>query len=113
MSRDSRVYLADILDAVSRIRAYTAGVTYTEFDADRKTFDAVIRNLEIIGEAVKNLPGEFRDRHPEEDWRKIAGLRDILVHQYFGIDAEIVWDIVQSKLASLEQTIVRILNDIP
>jgi len=90
MPRDFRVYLEDILGAISKIRRYTDGLSKQGFAADEKTLDAVIRNLEVIGEAVKQLPADLRARQPGLDWQKIAGLRDILIHQYFGIDVDIL-----------------------
>ena len=78
MSRDYKVYLEDVLEAVSKIRQFTAGLTLASFSQDAKTLDAVIRNLEIIGEAVKHLPEDVRAHCQEVDWKKIAGLRDIL-----------------------------------
>ena len=110
MPRDSRVYLEDILESTRKITAYTAGLSKTAFLEDEKTLDAVVRNLEVIGEAVKKLPPELRAKHPVPDWKKIAGLRDILIHEYFGLDAEIVWDIVQSKVPALDQEVRKILN---
>ncbi len=104
MSRDYKVYLEDILQAVSKIRQFTAGLTLSTFSQDVKTLDAVVRNLEIIGEAVKHLPEDVRTRSQDVDWRKIAGLRDILIHEYFGVNVEVIWDIVQQKLPQLEQT---------
>jgi uncharacterized protein with HEPN domain len=101
MPRDSRVYLDDILAAISKIGRYTDRLSRDSFASDDKTIDAVIRNLEVIGEAVKHLPAELRARDPGIDWQKIAGLRDILIHQYFGIDLDILWDIVQNKLPPL------------
>jgi len=105
MSRDYKVYLDDILEAIDKIRTYTAGMSADSFAADSKTFDAVLRNLEVIGEAVKRIPDEIRLQHQQVEWKKIAGLRDILIHQYFGIDAEIIWDVVHNKLPELERQI--------
>jgi uncharacterized protein with HEPN domain len=110
MSRDYKVYLDDILEAAANIRSYTSGITREAFTQDKKTFDAVVRNLEIIGEAIKNIPDSIRSRYPDIEWKKIAGLRDILIHEYFGVDAEIIWDIVQNKLPDLEKKIRRIVT---
>ena len=80
MPRDSRVYLDDILDATRKIKTYIGGLSKTEFLQDEKTLDAVVRNLEVIGEAVKKLPEDLRAKHPALEWKKMAGLRDILIH---------------------------------
>src|SRR6266404_6075378 len=103
MPRDSDVYVGDIIHAVRKIRVYTAAMTREQFDRDEKTIDAVVRNLEIIGEAVKHVPELLRDQAPHIPWKRIAGLRDLLIHQYFGIDLEIIWDIVQNKLTELDE----------
>ena len=105
MSRDSRVYLEDILEAAGKITKYIAGMDLTAFTTDSKTQDAVVRNLEIIGEAVRALPEEIRALRPEVDWRRISGLRNILIHEYFGVDLTIVWDIVQNKVPELEAAV--------
>ncbi|MDH4085295.1 MAG: DUF86 domain-containing protein, partial [Nitrospira sp.] len=101
MPRDSRVYLEDILEATRKITSYTANLSKAAFLEDEKTFDAVVRNLEVIGEAVKKLPEDLRTQHPSLEWKKMAGLRDILIHEYFGLDSEIVWDIVKNKVPTL------------
>ncbi len=101
MPRDYKVFLEDIIEASHKINEYTKTLTFGEFKSDNKTYDAVIRNLEIIGEAVKKIPENIRSRYPCIDWRRIAGLRDILIHEYFGVDAEIVWDVVKNKVPFL------------
>jgi uncharacterized protein with HEPN domain len=110
MPRDSRVYLEDILEATRKITAYTGSLSKTAFLEDEKTIDAVVRNLEVIGEAVKKLPEDLRAQHSAVEWKKIAGLRDILIHEYFGLDAEIVWDIVQNKVPTLDREVRAMLD---
>jgi uncharacterized protein with HEPN domain len=109
MSRSSRVYLDDILQAIRDIREFTSEMTREQFMSDRKTQHACIRNLEVIGEAVKHLPPDLRDRAPEIEWQKIAGLRDILTHEYFGVDRAILWDIITNKLSDLRSASERLL----
>ena len=111
MPRDFRVYLEDILGAISKIQRYTNGLSKQAFAADEKTLDAaVVRNLEVIGEAVKQLPPELRVLEPSVEWQKIAGLRDILIHQYFGIDVDILWDVIRNKLPVLEASVTVLLR---
>jgi uncharacterized protein with HEPN domain len=110
MLRDHRLYLDDIREAIQAIREYTEGLTFESFSADRKTIDAVIRNLEIIGEAAKNLPEEFKAMSGDIEWRKIVGLRNLLIHEYFGVSKPVVWDIVQNKLDPLDKFCSLFLN---
>jgi uncharacterized protein with HEPN domain len=110
MRRDSNVYLRDILDAAEKIARYAEGADRETLAADSKTLDAIIRNLEIIGEAAKNVPEDFRSRHPEIEWKKVAGLRDILIHQYFGIDMDIIWDVVRNKIPALADRVRRVVE---
>ena len=111
MSRSIRLYLEDILTSGEKILNYTEGIAFDEFIADTRTFDAVARNLQIIGEAVKNIPSEIRECYPAIEWRKIAGLRDILAHAYFSIENEILWDVVQTKIAPLLAQVEQMLQD--
>jgi uncharacterized protein with HEPN domain len=104
--------LEDILVSGAKVLRYTQGMTCEEFVADEKTYDAVVRNLQIIGEAVKNIPAEVRDKYPEVEWRKIAGLRDILAHAYFSLEDETLWDIVENKVSLLIEQVERILEEL-
>ncbi len=103
-------FLGDIKEAVNRIASYTQGLTYKKFLLDKKTQDAVIRNFEIIGEAAKNISRDLRAKHPEIQWKKISGLRDKLIHFYFGIDYKIVWNIAKKELPKLSKQIENILK---
>ena len=105
MLRDISIYLDDILNAIELINEFTYGYNQNSFKKDKKTHHAVIRNLEIIGEAVKKIPEEKRKLKTDIEWKKISGLRDILTHDYFGIDLEIVWNIVKEKLPVLKSAI--------
>ncbi len=91
MIRDDRVYLSHIIDALRQISEYTKNLDYDGFNAARIIQDAVIRQFEIIGEATKNLSEEFRMKQPDIPWKDLAGFRDKLIHQYFGVDISIVW----------------------
>lgn len=111
MPRDHRVFLQDVLDAVANVAEFVGSMSRQEFDTDKKTLHAVVRNLEVIGEAVKGVPTDVRVKYPQVPWQRIAGLRDILIHHYFEIDIDIVWDIVQNKLPELREHIQRILGE--
>jgi uncharacterized protein with HEPN domain len=103
MARDFEVYLGDIRQAIGKIQSYTAGLTRDMFDQDDRTIDAVIRNLQIVGEAAKAIPDSIRAAYPNVEWKKVAGLRDILAHQYFEVDLDIIWDVLQNKLPELDR----------
>jgi uncharacterized protein with HEPN domain len=111
MPRDSEAYLEDILEAIGKVEDYIRGARFEQLASDGKTVDAVVRNLEIIGEAARQPPEAFRKAHPEVRWRRVVGLRDILIHAYFGVDLQIVWDIVQNKLPDLRRKIDAMLRD--
>ena len=113
MPRDAKLYLDDIVEACSRIQEYVAGLDFEQFEGDRKTADAVVRNLEVIGEAAGGLPEEVRNMASEVEWRKICGLRNVLIHKYFGVNMEILWDIVQDKVLPLQTACRRILASLP
>ncbi len=98
-------FLQDIGDAINRILGYTNNMTWEEYLYEYKTQDAVIRNLEVIGEATKNLTDRFRNQHPDIPWKEMAGTRDRLMHHYFGINQEIVWQIIVQDLPKLKKQI--------
>lgn len=108
MRRDYLLYVNDIISSIEKIREYVADMTYEEFERDNKTQDAIIRNLEVIGEAVKGIPDEIRLSMTEIDWRKIIGLRNLLIHEYFGISLPIVWDVICNKLDELYDECLKI-----
>src|SRR3546814_62219 len=93
--------VSDLREAAARIRMYLDGLDYAGFLGDIRTQDAVVRNLEILGEAAKRLSPEFRAHHPQIEWSQIAGMRDRLIHHYFGVNWEIVWNVVQERLPDL------------
>ncbi len=111
MPRDYKLYLEDILEAAQRIVAYVQGVAaQTEFTSNQMMVDAVLYNLQVIGEAVKQVPPEVRSRYPDVEWRKIGGLRDIIAHEYFGVNLSIIWDIVQNKVPGLCTSVAALLQ---
>ncbi|BAL81633.1 HepT-like ribonuclease domain-containing protein [Caldisericum exile] len=110
--RKDREYLFDIKEAIDRIKNYTKDIDFGTFIAKTEKQDAVLRNLEIIGEAVKNISPEIKNKYSVVNWKSIAGLRDKVIHFYFGVNLEIVWDVVQNKLGNLERTLDKILEDL-
>ncbi len=106
------VYLEDILNAIGKIERYTKGMSKDEFISNELVIDGVIRNLEIIGEATKRLPKSFRQQYPQVPWKKIAGMRDVLIHDYSGVDIEVVWDTIKEKLPEFKKQVQMILTEV-
>jgi uncharacterized protein with HEPN domain len=109
VTRDPSIRLSDILQSIEQIEAYTAGVSRKQFLEDRMIQDAVTRRLEVIGEAVKGLSKSERSRHPGIPWSSIAGTRDKLIHDYFRVDQELVWEMVQDHLPALREAVAELL----
>jgi uncharacterized protein with HEPN domain len=108
--RRDKDFLGDIVEAMELIGLYTKGLTYKKFLTDRKTRDAVVRNFEVMGEAAKNITADFKAMHPEVPWKTIAGLRDKLIHFYFGVDYKIVWNIVRKEFPKIIKPVTKILK---
>lgn len=109
MSRNPRLYIEDMLNSCAKVMRYSGKKTLEQFKQDEMVYDAVLRNLEIIGEAAKNVPDDIRQRFPFIEWRKISGFRDIAAHQYFSISDSILWDVIKNKIPELHTQIDRIL----
>ena len=105
MSRKGREiddYLADILESISEVEEFLQGMNYDNFAADKRTVNAVIRSLEVIGEATKHIPASFRSKHPDIPWSRMAGMRDVLIHDYMGVDLKTVWKAAQDRLPEIK-----------
>ena len=107
---ESRDYLRHMALEADYLIGHSAGLSYEAFAADETLRRAFVRSLEIIGEAAKKVPADFRASHPAVDWRAMAGMRDRLIHNYFGVDLELVWDVVQTRIPALREQISSILE---
>ncbi len=106
--RSLKLLVEDIWESIEKIERYTEGLTQNDFRGDEKTTDAVVRNLEIIGEAAGRLSEDFTDRHPEIEWVKIVGLRNRIVHEYFGVDLQIIWQILKNDLPVFKESLKKV-----
>lgn len=112
MSRDITDYLNDILDNIAIAQQFVEGLTFEQFDDDPRTTYAAIRAVEVIGEATKSIPDDIRDQYPQVPWRSIVGMRDKMIHQYFGVNNSVLWETIQNDLPALEPIIKAILVDV-
>lgn len=112
MKRSVKLYVKDILEYMERAERYIETIDFEKFTEDSKTFDAVIRCIEVIGEAVKNIPSEIRSNYPSIPWRDIAGMRDKMIHGYFTVDPEAVWLVLKQDIPRLKPYIVKLLQDL-
>jgi uncharacterized protein with HEPN domain len=109
--RDFTIYLKDILTAIESIEGFISGMDLDAFESDDKTTSAVLRKLEIIGEAVKQIPDEIRQKHSHVPWKEMAGMRDKLIHFYFGVDNHLVWKAITKRLPHVKQEIEKVLQE--
>jgi len=110
MHRSHKLYLEDILTSIKKIQNYIGDSPYDALLVDEMRLDAIVRNFEIIGEAASNMPAEISDKYPFVEWRKISDFRNVLAHEYFGINYKIMWDIIKNKLPKLRQDIKTIIE---
>lgn len=111
MKRNVKLYLQDIWESILAIEEYTQNLSEDRFYSNRQVQDAIIRRLKIIGEAVKNIDDDIRDKYPQIPWKKIAGMRDIIAHEYFGVKLDRVWDVVRKDLPNLKEKIGTVIEE--
>jgi len=111
MKKDPKIFLEHILESIGEIEKYTKNISKKRFFDSVMIQDAAVRRLEIISEAVKNLPTSFKNRYPKIPWKKIAGTRDILIHEYFGVNVDLVWKIVNKNIPQLKKQISKLLEE--
>lgn len=112
MKKRYLLFLNDIIESMNRIDIYTKGVDYDSFCNNQMLIDAVIRNLEVIGEASRNIPEEIRNEYNNVPWRKMIGLRNILIHEYFGVDESIIWEIINRDFPETKPLILKIVQEV-
>ncbi len=105
-------YLNDILESITDVQEFTRGMTFESFSKDRKTVKAVVRSIEVVGEAANKIPDHILENYPDTPWPEIIGMRNRLIHEYFGIDIEIVWQTIEEDLVPLEKTVRKMISDL-
>ncbi len=110
--RNYQLYLQDILEAIEAIESFVAGMDFGDFVLDDKTSSAVMRKFEIMGEATKNIPDEIRQKYPQIPWKQLAGMRDKLIHFYFGVNYQLIWEAIQRSLPPIKLVIQQIITEL-
>lgn len=109
--KDPLIFIEHMLENIQDIRSFTKYVSKTEFSNNKEKINAVVRSLEIMGEAAKNLPINFKEKYSNVPWKKIIGTRDVIIHHYFGVNLEVIWEIVKNDLPKLKEQMLRIKKD--
>jgi len=109
-ARNWQLRAEDIFESIQNIRTYTEGMNYSTWCEDKKTIDAVIRNFEIIGEAANHIPADIQSRYPHIPWQQMRGIRNILIHEYFGVDEEVIWKAIHNDIPALEKMFTQLLE---
>lgn len=112
MKRESIDYISDILEAIKEVEDFTKDMEFKEFFKDRKTINAVIRSLEVLGEAAKKIPKNIRGKTPDIPWKRMTGMRDKLIHEYHGVDLEIIWEVVKKELPPIKPLMEKLFRDV-
>lgn len=112
MKRNVTLYVRDIVQNMQDAEEFIQGMSYDQFVADKKTFNAVVRSIEVIGEAAKHVPESVRSKYPAVPWKEMAGMRDKVIHFYFGVDREAVWLVAKERIPAIKPLIVRIVQDL-
>ena len=109
--RDWKLFIEDILECIGKIEKYIEDMEFGDFESDSKTIDAVVRNLEVIGEASRNIPENMKAKYPDVYWKGVVGLRNRIIHEYFGVDVKIVWHIIKEEVPTLRKQIDEVLKN--